>query len=178
MKYCQHCGKELADEAQICMGCGCPSVASRQQITPAPPKKKPSKKKILLITVSVVLLLALAVGGYLLYDHWRTQAVIDQLVGHTFRYEEAITYYSGTYNYNLERLTFLNDEEVNKYYYYYTSGTDPLTNDYDTTYTIDFSDGRTYVNIFVDSYEVIYDDYGNIEALVHVVTEDKFDLTK
>lgn len=23
MKYCAHCGKELLDEAEICMGCGC-----------------------------------------------------------------------------------------------------------------------------------------------------------
>lgn len=25
MKYCTHCGKELLDEAVICMGCGCPT---------------------------------------------------------------------------------------------------------------------------------------------------------
>lgn len=24
MKFCQHCGKELLDEAVICPGCGCP----------------------------------------------------------------------------------------------------------------------------------------------------------
>lgn len=24
MKYCTHCGKELMDEAAICIGCGCP----------------------------------------------------------------------------------------------------------------------------------------------------------
>ena len=24
MKYCNHCGKELSDEAVICVGCGCP----------------------------------------------------------------------------------------------------------------------------------------------------------
>ena len=24
MKYCTHCGKELSDEAVICVGCGCP----------------------------------------------------------------------------------------------------------------------------------------------------------
>ena len=23
MKYCTHCGKELLDEAVICVGCGC-----------------------------------------------------------------------------------------------------------------------------------------------------------
>ena len=25
MKYCEHCGKQLFDEAVICMGCGCPT---------------------------------------------------------------------------------------------------------------------------------------------------------
>ena len=25
MKYCTHCGKELSDEAVICVGCGCPT---------------------------------------------------------------------------------------------------------------------------------------------------------
>ena len=29
MKYCTHCGKELLDEAVICVGCGC-AVAGRQ----------------------------------------------------------------------------------------------------------------------------------------------------
>ena len=23
MKYCSHCGKELADDVKVCMGCGC-----------------------------------------------------------------------------------------------------------------------------------------------------------
>lgn len=30
MKYCTHCGKELMDEAVICVGCGC-SVAGQQR---------------------------------------------------------------------------------------------------------------------------------------------------
>ena len=30
MKYCQHCGKELRDEAVICPGCGC-SVQTEPQ---------------------------------------------------------------------------------------------------------------------------------------------------
>jgi len=32
MKFCSHCGKELLDEAEICMGCGC---------RVAPPKNAP-----------------------------------------------------------------------------------------------------------------------------------------
>lgn len=30
MKYCTHCGKELLDEAVICVGCGCPVSGQNQ----------------------------------------------------------------------------------------------------------------------------------------------------
>lgn len=40
MKYCTHCGKELLDEAVICLNCGCKShvinTASQPTQTPAP----------------------------------------------------------------------------------------------------------------------------------------------
>ena len=32
MKYCTHCGKELLDEAVICVGCGCPVTEKSTQI--------------------------------------------------------------------------------------------------------------------------------------------------
>lgn len=38
MKFCQKCGKELMDEAVICVGCGCP-VFQTANIQPATPKK-------------------------------------------------------------------------------------------------------------------------------------------
>ena len=31
MKYCTHCGKELLDEAVICVGCGCPVAGQSAQ---------------------------------------------------------------------------------------------------------------------------------------------------
>lgn len=31
MKYCTHCGKELLDEAVICVGCGCPVAGQSTQ---------------------------------------------------------------------------------------------------------------------------------------------------
>ena len=33
MKYCTHCGKELSDEAAICIGCGCPVKAEDIELT-------------------------------------------------------------------------------------------------------------------------------------------------
>ena len=32
MKYCSHCGKSVNDDAQICMGCGCP-VENKYTVT-------------------------------------------------------------------------------------------------------------------------------------------------
>ena len=32
MKYCSHCGKEVQDNAEICMNCGC-NVATKHSIT-------------------------------------------------------------------------------------------------------------------------------------------------
>ena len=34
MKFCQHCGKELLDEAVICPGCGC-AVQAPNAVVPA-----------------------------------------------------------------------------------------------------------------------------------------------
>lgn len=31
MKYCTHCGKELLDEAVVCVGCGCPVAGQQDQ---------------------------------------------------------------------------------------------------------------------------------------------------
>ena len=31
MKFCQHCGKEIMDEAVICPGCGCSTQASNNK---------------------------------------------------------------------------------------------------------------------------------------------------
>ena len=38
MKYCTHCGKELLDEAVICMGCGCATGYPPQQNVNSQPK--------------------------------------------------------------------------------------------------------------------------------------------
>jgi len=31
MRYCTHCGKEIMDEAVICVGCGCPASGQHKQ---------------------------------------------------------------------------------------------------------------------------------------------------
>ena len=36
MRYCTHCGKEIMDEAVICVGCGCPVTGQHKQTAQAP----------------------------------------------------------------------------------------------------------------------------------------------
>ena len=31
MKFCSHCGKEIADEAVVCVGCGCSTENVKRQ---------------------------------------------------------------------------------------------------------------------------------------------------
>lgn len=35
MKFCSHCGKEIADEAVVCVGCGCSTESVKKQETPS-----------------------------------------------------------------------------------------------------------------------------------------------
>ena len=55
MKFCSKCGKELADEAVICVGCGCEVQQEKQ----APSNNKPSglqvAAKVLMIISTVVM---------------------------------------------------------------------------------------------------------------------------
>jgi len=44
MKYCSKCGKELLDEAVICVGCGCP-VSGGPLSKPSAPQEAPFEKK-------------------------------------------------------------------------------------------------------------------------------------
>ena len=39
MKYCEKCGKELSDDAALCMGCGCPTGYVEPQIQVKEKKK-------------------------------------------------------------------------------------------------------------------------------------------
>lgn len=41
MKFCTHCGKELLDEAVVCLSCGCKSGVNKNTIPPTPPTPPP-----------------------------------------------------------------------------------------------------------------------------------------
>ncbi len=57
MKYCSHCGKEIADEAVVCIYCGCAVPRLRYQATPAPElrqEKTADKADAALIVLCVI----------------------------------------------------------------------------------------------------------------------------
>jgi len=39
MKFCQHCGKEVDDDAVVCVNCGCPVEGAKTTAAPASNKK-------------------------------------------------------------------------------------------------------------------------------------------
>lgn len=60
MKFCEKCGKELPDDAGICIGCGCEVKIVNDPIAAelsAPAKKKTKSKKLWFILGAVVLIL-------------------------------------------------------------------------------------------------------------------------
>lgn len=65
MAFCRYCGKEIDDNAEICLGCGCKVESNNSKNTPKPLTEAEKKKKKLLtifvpILVAVVLLAGIA----------------------------------------------------------------------------------------------------------------------
>lgn len=166
MKYCKYCGKELADNAEICMGCGCQTEQATQQSTKARGKGL-SKKSLLLIIISVIAVIGLIVGAKVLKDQRKKQQVIQQLVGETFTYEE-YNYYS----YNIKRLTFI-DEDSADYYYLYSSI--DASQEYTRDYKVEIDGDDVYVVHFIDRFKVIFDANGNVEALYDEVLNEEYE---
>ena len=71
MKYCQNCGKELADENRFCENCGTPCAQTVEPQTPppvepeAPKAKKKGKAKPVIITIAVIVAVLGILGGLL-----------------------------------------------------------------------------------------------------------------
>ncbi len=86
MKYCAHCGKELLDDAVICMGCGCPAENPPIEPQTEPEERNPKKghRRInfkIVIPIAVVILAL--VFGILYFRFWRqpdTEITLDDLL--------------------------------------------------------------------------------------------------
>lgn len=166
MKYCEKCGKELSDDAAICMGCGCPTGYDEHQ-KQVKEKKKFGIKKILLIIAIVAAVIGVAIAGMFVWRHIRTERVKDQLAGKKFEYRSS-SLYSYTHRY------YAFDEESNcTYYYKYTHMDEGKENERD--YKITFKNGNVFIESFIDILEVQYDSYGNITALYDISTKELYD---
>ena len=57
MSFCTKCGRQLADNAQFCSGCGTPVSGA-----PAPAKKKPASRMLPLILIGILLVVVIALS--------------------------------------------------------------------------------------------------------------------
>ena len=168
MKYCTKCGKELFDEAVICPGCGCaveaPEAKNTEQVKSGQKNvngKKSRLKIALIIAASVVLLIGIVTGGIFLQYHIRSEAVKDQLAGKTFSY-----WSSSLYGYSSEKLSFDENANCEKTYFYSNVMDEPTT--YSMSYKIKFKNGKTFLDTGGHMYEIQFNSYGDINSLYDV----------
>lgn len=168
MKYCEKCGKELSDDAALCMGCGCPTGYVEPQIQ-VKEKKKFGIKKILLIIAIVAAVIGVAIAGMLVWKHIRTERVKDQLAGNKYVYREY-----RTYSFSEEYYEF--DGNANCTHYYYFSAID-ASGEYEKDYEIVFRNGSVFLEFTTgsDILEVKYDSYGNISGLYDLSSKELYD---
>ena len=159
---CSHCGAEIAEGSEICMSCGCKIEAT----SPTEPEKKSGLdiKKIIIIAASAVALIGIIIGGLFVHNHMRKQEVIEQLSGNTYRYFDTNVYYAlGKYDVTINQLSFDDNGEC-EYYYYYSNVMDEGTS-YDRTYKVAFEGDKVYLKMGIDTYEVRYNNYGEIDSI-------------
>lgn len=159
MGYCTKCGIEITEEV-ICPNCGCETGLEIQE-NRVEPKKRISTKKIILIVVAAVALVAAIIAGLSIWNHIRIEQVKEQLAGKRFAYTD-VGWYSSTYCY------FKFDEEANCTYYYYYGNVMDEGIEYQRQYEIKFEDGMVFLVCGIDTYEIQYDRYGEIEGLYDI----------
>lgn len=165
MKFCSKCGKELSDEAVVCMGCGCAVDSRAPQISA--PKKQLGKKQITLIIIAAVALVALIVVGFFLWRFLKIEQVKKDLAGNEYTY-----YYSSTFSYREYSYAF--DEDANCTHYYYFANID-AENEYEKDYKIELKNGKIFLVFPSDTLEVQYNDYGKIKQLYDINTDEVYD---
>ncbi len=164
MKFCEKCGKELLDEATVCVGCGCAvDEQPSQAVNVAPsPLKKLELKQIILIAVAAVVLIGAVVGVIVLKNNGKKKEISEALEGN--RYSNMGDWYT--------RLSFKEDYKCDWYrYYLYIDNELEYTKDY----TIEIRGKDIYVIVGDTKYEVRMDKDGDIDALVDEETGDVYD---
>lgn len=173
MKFCEKCGSELADEAQLCMNCGCP-VTGNDKKMPQKATKKMSKKTVWTIVIAAVAAIALIVGGLVVVNHMRVQEVVEQLAGKSFTYENGNITAAGSYFYSKTTLTFDENGVLTKSTYRINPAV-PEGESYKRTpdYRIRFKDDMTVLEVEGYEFEVCYA-YGEITSLYDMLFEDTY----
>ena len=169
MRYCAHCGKEIAEDVSVCLNCGCEAASEKIVTTDKKPGKK-NRKKIVLIVVAAVLAIALLVAGYFVYNYIRAERVIDDLSGQTFRYYDVKSYPSLGKTYYTSKAMKFDGEGVLTYSYYYSSV--DVGDTYQPTYKIRFKGDMIILETAVNQYEVMYDRYGQVSGLYDFVFDE------
>ena len=173
MKYCEKCGSELLDDAQVCMNCGCAFNQEQTDFIATQSNKKSKKNTAILIIVTCVVAAVLAVGGLFLVNHVRETKVIEQLSGERFRFFEDHVYYAlGKYDYEEKVITFDNNGELT--YSYYFSNIN-AGDEYERDYNIKFKKKMAILEISDEEYEIQYDNYGEIEGLYDIQAKELYE---
>lgn len=167
MKFCEKCGKEIAEDALICQNCGCET--ENAELTKATKeKKRMNQKKIVLTIICLVFLVAVIVVGLCVRNSIRIKQVKEDLAGNSYLFTE-FTYYS----YNTEEFEF--DFAANCTYSYYFSNVMDEEKSYEKDYEIEFKNGKVFLVFLTDTLEVQYNDYGEIKQLYNIDTDEIYD---
>ena len=167
MQFCTKCGNELADDAKICMNCGC-AVAVQKSDSAAKANKISSKKKIILIIIAAVLTVALSIGVYYLVSYIRVINVVNDLAGEVF------TYYESTINRNvIKAMDF--DNKGNLTYSYYYSNVMDTPSEYTRAYKIKFKGSMIFLEANLDEFEIQYNKYGKIVGIYDINYGELYD---
>lgn len=167
--FCEKCGAQIAQNAEICPSCGCATKQEPREKTAG--KRNPTNaKKIIVIALSAVVLVAMVVAGLFIWNGVRVAKVKEQLAGKIFSYIEYSAYSGG-----ISYCKFQFDDEANcTYYYIYPHMSEGK--EYEMDYTIKFKDGMAFLVDSVDRYyEIQYDKYGNIDSLYDITMKELYD---
>lgn len=65
MKFCQHCGKEIMDEAVVCTGCGCAVNHSSVNLSTSTKAEKKTSASLILGIIGIVFAWLFALVGHI-----------------------------------------------------------------------------------------------------------------
>lgn len=169
MKFCEKCGKELLDEAVVCVGCGCPVQADEginlnKELDEfeIQRRKKKTKRTIIIVSAVVCIAVALFFVSISIVNSFKSNKIIKELSGEKFEY-------NGDTSYSIDRDSYTFDDEGNceDYSYFYgITMDDPMEFTFNWTYKIEFKKNSAYVVLSNgDKLKIKYDEEGEIIGL-------------